>query len=106
MADDAGKQESSSLEEFSKRLDAARGASNPRENPESGRNEAMGKGFRLASELLAAMIVGPVLGLGVDKLVDISPWGLLLGIFVGFAAGVRNVAVAMKDNSADETATD
>ncbi|MEZ5897690.1 MAG: AtpZ/AtpI family protein [Parvularculaceae bacterium] len=106
MADDAGKQESSSLEEFSKRLDAVRGASNPKESAESGRNAAMGKGFRLASELLAAMIVGPVLGLGVDKLADTAPWGLLLGIFVGFAAGVKNVAAAMKDNSADETAQD
>ncbi len=106
MAYDAGKQESLSLEEFSKRLDAARGASNPKENAESGRNEAMGRGFRLASELLAAMIVGPVLGLGVDKLADTSPWGLLLGIFVGFAAGVRNVAAAMKDNGADKTAKD
>ncbi|MEZ5917491.1 MAG: AtpZ/AtpI family protein [Parvularculaceae bacterium] len=106
MADDAGKQESSSLEEFSKRLDAVRGASSSKESAESGRNAAMGKGFRLASELLAAMIVGPVLGLGIDKLAGTAPWGLLLGIFVGFAAGVKNVAAAMKDNSADETAQD
>ena len=101
MANDASKQELSSLDDFSNRLDAARGANETGENDSARRSRAMGKGFRLASELLAAMIVGPLLGLGVDHIFGSSPWGLLAGIFVGFATGVRNVAQSMKSSGAD-----
>jgi ATP synthase protein I len=98
MADNAGKHDPSPLEEFSSRLEAARKAADPNaESPQATRGRAMGKGFRLASELLAAMIVGPGLGLLADRAFGVSPWGLMIGIFVGFAAGVRNVAKAMKD---------
>lgn len=104
MADNAGKHDPSPLDEFSSRLEAARKAAGPdAESPDATRGRAMGKGFRLASELLAAMIVGPLLGLGIDRLAGTSPWGLLGGILIGFAAGVRNVAKAMKeDRKGDE----
>jgi ATP synthase protein I len=99
MTDTADKHDPSPLDEFSSRLEAAKKAADPNaENTTRGR--AMGKGFRLASELLAAMIVGPLLGLGIDRLAGSSPWGLLLGILLGFIAGVRNVAVAMKEDGA------
>lgn len=101
MTDPAGKHDPSPLDEFSTRLAAARKAADPdAENADATRGRAMGKGFRLASELLAAMIVGPLLGLVIDRLAGVSPWGLLGGILIGFAAGVRNVAQAMKQDSA------
>lgn len=99
MAQDAGRQESKSVEEFSKRLDAARVAQ-AKEDPQTSRGAALGKGFRVASELLAAMIVGPGLGLGVDYFAGSSPWGLLAGIAVGFAAGLLNVMRAMRGQNA------
>ena len=99
MADDAGKQESSPLDEFSKRLDAARGAGSPENDASAERGKAMGRGFRLASELMAAMIVGPLLGWGFDRLAGTSPFGLLAGVFLGFAAGMRNAARAMKEGA-------
>lgn len=68
------------------------------------RGRAMGAGFRLGSELLAAMIVGPLLGLGLDRLAGTSPWGLIGGIFLGFAAGVLNVSRAMKETAAKDEA--
>ena len=95
MARDAGKQDSQSLEEFSKRLDAARVAQTE-EDPQTSRGAALGKGFRVASELLAAMIVGPGLGLGVDYFAGTSPWGLLAGIGLGFGAGILNVMRALR----------
>ena len=61
MAQDAGKQKPPSLEEFSKRLDAARGDRTDAENVRAGDGKGMGKAFRLSSELLAALIVGVVL---------------------------------------------
>jgi len=47
--------------------------------------------IKLSSEFLAAVIVGIVLGLGFDQLVGVSPWGLIVFLFLGFAAGVLNV---------------
>ncbi len=102
MADDAGKQDPPPLDEFSSRLDAAQKQAAP-EDGSAQRGQAIGKGFRLGSELLAAMIVGPLLGLVVDRFAGTSPWGLIGGILLGFAAGVRNVASAMKENPAGES---
>lgn len=108
MTDTAGKQDPSPLDEFSSRLEAAQKAVEPNaEDPNATRGRAMGKGFRLGSELLAAMIVGPGLGLLIDRLAGTAPWGMIVGILVGFAAGIRNVASAMKDDRAggDDGAT-
>ncbi len=105
MTDTAGKQDPSPLDEFSSRLDAARKAAEPNaEDSSAKQGRAMGKGFRLASELLAAMIVGPLIGLAIDRFAGSSPWGLLGGILIGFAAGIRNVANAMKDDRRGEDA--
>jgi len=103
MADDAGKQNPPSLDEFSKRLDAVRGDKTNAESSRAGSGQAMGRAFRVASELLAAMIVGVLLGLGADKFLGISPFGLLAGALVGFAAGVMNVARAMKNMHGDSS---
>lgn len=101
MAENAGKPDPSPLSELSSRLDAARKdqAQGERDAGQQ-RGRALGKGFRLGSELLAAMIVGPLLGLGLDRLAGTAPWGLVGGIFVGFAAGVLNVSRAMKQQDA------
>ena len=108
MAGEPDNQRPSSLDAFSKRLDAARsargGAEAERaqaERDQQGR--AMGQGIRLASELIAAMIVGTGLGFLLDLVAPTGPFGLLGGIFIGFAAGVMNVARAMKASGPDNT---
>ncbi len=107
MTENAGKPDPSPLSEFSSRLDAARGRQvQSEETADQSRSRALGQGFRLGSELLAAMIVGPLLGLGVDRLAGSAPWGLIGGIFVGFAAGVINVSRAMKKEEAGTPADD
>lgn len=50
-----------------------------------------GQAIKLSSEFLAAVVVGVVLGLGFDKILGLSPWGLIFFLFMGFAAGVLNV---------------
>lgn len=97
MAEDAGKQKPPSLDEFSKRLDAVRGDEREKQNPKAGTGAAMGRAFRVASELLAGLFVGAALGLGLDRVLGTSPWLLLAGIGLGFAAGIRNVSRAMKE---------
>ena len=49
------------------------------------------KGFRLSSELVAGVIVGAGLGWLTDRWFGISPWGLIVFVLLGFAAGVLNV---------------
>jgi ATP synthase protein I len=49
------------------------------------------RGFRLSSELVAGVVVGAGLGWLIDRWLGISPWGLIVFLLLGFAAGVLNV---------------
>jgi ATP synthase protein I len=49
------------------------------------------KGFRLSSELVAGVVVGAGIGWFIDRWLAISPWGLIIFLLLGFAAGVLNV---------------
>jgi ATP synthase protein I len=49
------------------------------------------KGFRLSSELVAGVVVGAGLGWLIDRWLRTSPWGLIIFLLLGFAAGVLNV---------------
>jgi ATP synthase protein I len=51
----------------------------------------MARGFRLSSELIAGVVVGAAIGWGIDHLLSISPWGLIVFVLLGFTAGVVNV---------------
>jgi ATP synthase protein I len=52
---------------------------------------AMARGFRLSTELVAGVLVGAGLGWLIDRWLGISPWGLIVFLLLGFAAGVLNV---------------
>ena len=49
------------------------------------------RGFRLSSELVAGVVVGAGVGWLIDRWLGISPWGLIIFLLLGFAAGVLNV---------------
>jgi len=49
------------------------------------------RGFRLSSELVGGVLVGAGLGWLIDRLLGISPWGFIVFLLLGFAAGVLNV---------------
>ena len=49
------------------------------------------KGFRLSSELVAGVVVGAGIGWLIDRWLGVSPWGLIVFLLLGFAAGVLNV---------------
>ena len=51
----------------------------------------LARGLRLSSELVAGVVVGALIGWALDHWVGISPWGLIVFVLLGFAAGVRNV---------------
>src|SRR4029079_19463770 len=47
--------------------------------------------FRLSAELGAGVLVGAVIGWLLDRWLGIAPWGLIVFLLLGFAAGVLNV---------------
>jgi ATP synthase protein I len=57
----------------------------------SGDRTAMARGLRLSSELVAGVLVGAGLGWLIDRWLGISPWGLIVFMLLGFAAGIVNV---------------
>jgi ATP synthase protein I len=55
----------------------------------------MARGLRLSTELVAGVLVGAGVGWALDRWLGISPWGLIVFLLLGFAAGVRNVVRAV-----------
>lgn len=90
-------------DDLNKRIAEAQAKIDAQERPKyMGTGKGMGLGFRMASDFAAAVIVGVLLGWGLDSLFGWSPWGLLSCLMLGFVAGVRNVvATASKANQAE-----
>jgi ATP synthase protein I len=63
---------------------------NPQQH-RAGDPSAIARGFRLSTELVAAVVVGAALGWVLDRWLGISPWGMIVFLLLGFAAGVLNV---------------
>jgi ATP synthase protein I len=84
---------SARLQRLGEGLARQRAGETSNETPENQAATASGyaKGFRLSSELVAGVIVGAGLGWLVDRWFGISPWGLIVFLLLGFAAGVLNV---------------
>jgi ATP synthase protein I len=51
----------------------------------------MAAGFRIAVELLAAVVVGGAIGWGLDRWLGTQPWLLILFFILGAVAGLMNV---------------
>jgi ATP synthase protein I len=49
------------------------------------------RGMRLSAELVGGVVVGFLLGWLIDRWLGTSPWGLIVFLLLGFAAGVINV---------------
>jgi ATP synthase protein I len=84
---------SARLQRLGERL-ARNQAARPSEGPAEDRaTTAAGyaRGLRLSSELVAGVVVGAGLGLLIDHWLGSSPWGLIVFLLLGFAAGMLNV---------------
>jgi ATP synthase protein I len=87
------------LSDLRRRVDAARG---PGASSSSRPQSAASLALRFGGEFGAAIIVGALLGYGVDYFLPTSPWGLVIGFSLGFVAGVVNVVrVAQSFNKAN-----
>jgi ATP synthase protein I len=86
MADE--KPPEDALGELRRRVDAARGRGASAEGPPP---SAASLALRFGGEFGAAILVGSLIGFGLDQLLHTNPWGLVIGLGLGFAAGVMNV---------------
>jgi ATP synthase protein I len=85
---------SARLRSLGERLDQA----GSRRNAESGAasrssvdTSAFARGMRLSAELVAGVVMGFVLGWLLDRWLGTAPWGMIVLLLLGFAAGVLNV---------------
>ena len=51
----------------------------------------MGSAFRLGTELVAAVVVGTIIGFILDNWFDTKPWFIITFFFIGVIAGILNV---------------
>ena len=54
-------------------------------------SSSIGAAFKLSTELVAAVVVGTIIGFILDKTFGTKPWLILLFFFVGVIAGIMNV---------------
>ncbi|MBL4596375.1 MAG: AtpZ/AtpI family protein [Robiginitomaculum sp.] len=78
------------LEKLGQRLQADREKEQAKMDASQIAVTALGGGFRIAIEMLAALGVGMGLGFAADAALGTTPWIMVIGIFVGFATGFRN----------------
>lgn len=57
----------------------------------TGGSPGFGQAIKLSSEFIAGVAVGVGLGWVIDNVAGTSPWGLIVFLLLGFAAGVLNV---------------
>ena len=55
------------------------------------RGSFMGSAFKLGTELVAAVVVGTIIGFILDNWFDTKPWLIIIFFFLGAAAGMLNV---------------
>ncbi len=85
---------SARLRQLETQLDRKREAAPARDNRFEGSSSgpsAFGRAFRLSTEFVAGVIVGGGLGWLFDRWLGTSPWGMIVFLMLGFAAGVYNV---------------
>ena len=57
---------------------------------------SLGKALKISTELVAAVVVGTLLGFILDSWFDTRPWLTISFFFIGVAAGILNVIKSAK----------
>ena len=66
------------------------------------RGSFMGFAFKLGTELVAAVMVGTIIGFILDTWFDTKPWLIIIFFFIGSAAGMMNVIRTAKNMQKEE----
>jgi ATP synthase protein I len=94
------------IDEIQAQLKKARGTvEKPRESSAvSHRQTAVA--YRVLVDMIAGLLVGGFLGYWLDRWLGWTPWSLVTGLIVGFAAGVNNAWRAIRAYSKDAAGGD
>lgn len=97
---------SSRLKDLSARIAAEKSEQRAAEKPSMKYQGASdySKGYKLASEFVAGVLVGGLIGFGLDKLFGTLPLFLIVFLLLGFGAGILNMSRSANRNppSAEE----
>ena len=66
-------------------------------NNDNNKGLFMGSAFRLGTELVAAVVVGTIIGFILDSWFDTKPWLIITFFFIGVIAGMLNVIRVAKN---------
>ena len=93
------------LQNLDQKLDSAEGRRPKEPEGPGARGEAMGMAFRIATELVAGVFVGAVLGWALDKWLGTAPILLIVFLLLGIAGGLLNsIRAAMRmQNTSNRT---
>ena len=79
-------------EKFKTRLEIAKKKISDNENKNSDKKTSLlGIAFKMSTELVAAVLVGSIIGFIFDTWFGTKPWLILTFFFVGVIAGIMNV---------------
>ncbi|MGX1307677.1 ATP synthase protein I [Amorphus suaedae] len=85
---------SSRLSRLSGKIEAQRAARRKRDGTDraaSSNYAGMGQALKLSSEFVGGVAVGAAIGWGIDTWLGTTPFGLIVFLMLGFAAGVLNL---------------
>ena len=78
--------------DFKTRLEIAKSKIKKKiQNDDEKKGSFMGSAFKLGTELVAAVVVGTIIGFILDSWFDTKPWFIIIFFFLGAAAGMLNV---------------
>lgn len=82
------------LQKLKERIDTAETTNSP--PPKQKNQSGAGFGFKISTEIIAALVVGVGIGLIVDKYLGTKPFGLIIFFIFGAIAGFLNVYRVMR----------
>ena len=82
------------LKELKTRIETANSSNTP--IPKKNKEGGAGFGFKISTEIIAALVVGVGIGLIVDKYLGTKPFGLIIFFIFGAFAGFLNVYRVMR----------
>ncbi len=65
-------------------------------NNDNNKSASLGMALKLSTEMVAAVLVGTIIGYILDSWFDSKPWLIIIFFFVGAAAGMTNVVRSAK----------
>ena len=86
------------LEDIKTRLKIAKSKLKEKDTTNNNKRKSVfiGNAFKLGSELVAAVVVGTIIGFILDNWFDTKPILIIIFFFFGAAAGIKNVFRAAK----------